>query len=345
MVLPTTKRKRSSPFVWLGLAIPTTIFFALVGMGHILLTADFSHEALHPVDHPLHALSNNGAATTTAAGAAGAADTVLSPAQTKESKSTLQGLQFTNPQSKSVPQNSQSVGGGNHNNGDVEYHIVFSTGCSAFQDWQSYVFFFQALKVDQPGIITRIVSGCKPDEEQTLRQVFAETIQPMAPTRFRIHFTPDYAGTMKEGIVYPYVNKPCGMKHWLEHALGFPHKAVNEDAIVALLDPDQLILRPFRNNDFSHTEWMHLPKNATARTAIHHGAPMGQRYGFFLQWLTQVNATYVFQGQPSPITTLSRQNANAGYVVGPPYVATARDMYAICDLWCHITPRVHGTLL
>ena len=24
----------------------------------------------------------------------------------------------------------------------VSYHIVFSTGCSTFQDWQSYVFFF-----------------------------------------------------------------------------------------------------------------------------------------------------------------------------------------------------------
>jgi hypothetical protein len=307
------------------------VFFMVLGMGHTLLSSTFSYDALHPVEHPLHALSNNRATVTAAAGG-GDVDVAFSPS-----------LHHGQTPPKASENKYPSANENNLQNGkSVEYHIVFSTGCSAFQDWQSYLFFFQALKVNQPGTITRIVSGCKPDEEQVLRQVFAETIEPMAPTRFRIHFTPDYAGTMKEGIFYPYVNKPCGMKHWMEHILGFPDKPVNQDAVVALLDPDQLILRPFQENNFSNTEWMFVGGQATARTQIRHGHPMGQRYGFYLQWLTQVNASYVFQGQSSPVYTLSRDVANAGYVVGPPYIATARDMHAICDLWCQITPRVHG---
>jgi hypothetical protein len=338
LAVTASARKRPSLILYLGLAIPMAVFFMVLGMGHTFLSSTFSHKALHPVNHPLHTLTNGRPTRTTVHGPGAA----LMPSQDKDHES-----QSRNSNTQHNLQNRQTGEGSGNNDKDddgVEYHIVFSTGCTAFQDWQSYVFFFQALKVDQPGTITRIVSGCKPDEEQTLRQVFTETIQPMAPTRFRIHFTPDYAGTMKEGIFYPYVNKPCGMKHWLEHALGFPDNAVNQDAIVALLDPDQLILRPFRNNDFSNTEWMYVDPNSTPRTKIRHGAPMGQRYGFYLQWLTQVNTTYVFRGQPSPIDTLSRQDANAGYVVGPPYIATARDMYAICDLWCQITPRVHGRL-
>jgi len=92
------------------------------------------------------------------------------------------------------------------NKSTTEYHIVFSTGCSAWQDWQSYVFFFQALQVGQPGTITRIVSGCDEETTTTVQRLFQEQIQPMAPERFKIHFTPDYAH-VKKGVNYPYFNK------------------------------------------------------------------------------------------------------------------------------------------
>jgi hypothetical protein len=231
-----------------------------------------------------------------------------------------------------------------NDDGAVKYHIVFSTGCSAFQDWQSYVFFFQALKVQQPGIVTRIVSGCDAKEEEQLRQIFAEQVAPMS-SNFRIHFTPDYAKILKPGIDYPYFNKPCGMVDWLENVLGFPNHAplAEQDAIVVLLDPDQLILRPFVDNDFSNTEWLNLDPSQPVRTKIAHGEPMGQRYGFALQWKTKIDMSLVAPADelPSPVDDMSSQDAMAGYVVGPPYIATARDMYAICDKWCAFAPRVH----
>jgi hypothetical protein len=89
---------------------------------------------------------------------------------------------------------------------EVEYHIIFSTGCSIYQDWQSYLFFFFAMKSKQPGTITRIVSGCDPEDQDKLQKFFDETIHPMSPEgRFKIHFTPDYSHL--KGKFYPYFNK------------------------------------------------------------------------------------------------------------------------------------------
>lgn len=225
---------------------------------------------------------------------------------------------------------------------DVKYHVIFSTGCSAYQDWQSFVFFHRAWVVKQPGIVTRVVSGCNPEDQATLQSFFDSMILPMAPERFRIHFTPDFS-RVKPGTNYKYFNKPFGTKHWLESALGFPDNPIDEDSIVILMDPDQLILRPFRDNDFSNSRWMFMAKSSTPRTRVAHGAPMGQLYGFGLQWKDKVDITKVAPANelPSPIETMSNLDARAGYGVGPPYIATARDMYTIASKWSEFAPAVH----
>ena len=41
-----------------------------------------------------------------------------------------------------------------------DIHIVFSTDCSPYQDWQTLVLFHSATVVGQKGSITRIASGC-----------------------------------------------------------------------------------------------------------------------------------------------------------------------------------------
>lgn len=161
----------------------------------------------------------------------------------------------------------------NNNNSNVEYHIIFSSGCKTSQDWQSFVFFYQAMIVKQPGTVTRIVSGCNEEQEATLRKTFREMIEPMAPGRFKVHFTPDYSNLVPN---YKYFNKPFGTKHWLENVLGFPDNPTTEDAIVILLDPDQAIVRPFTNNDFSNTIWKEIEEGKEPRTRIEHGFPMGQ---------------------------------------------------------------------
>ena len=224
--------------------------------------------------------------------------------------------------------------------GGYEYHVVFSTGCSLYQDWQSYVFFYGAVLAKQPGTITRIVSGCKDSsEEQKMRDIFYDEIHPMDPSgRLQLHITPDYS-KLKNGKTFVYFNKPFGMKHWLEHKLGFPNKPINENAIIILVDPDQLIMRPFTNNDFTNTEWKFM--SSPPYTKVIHGQPMGQLYGFGLQWKNQVNMTAL--GFPkSPVDQLSYKDAQAGYIVGPPYIATARDMYKIVTQWTIFAHGVHA---
>jgi hypothetical protein len=73
------------------------------------------------------------------------------------------------------------------------HHIIFSTSCHYTQDWQSYLFFYQAMKVNQPGDVTRIVSGCNSEQQQELQELFDSLIGSMSD-RFHIHFTPGMCG-------------------------------------------------------------------------------------------------------------------------------------------------------
>lgn len=80
---------------------------------------------------------------------------------------------------------------------DESYHIVFSTGCSEFQDWQSVGVYSSAGSVGQRGIVTRIASGCTPPQEHALRQATSRL-----PPRCRIHFAPNTQVRDSGGNVY-----------------------------------------------------------------------------------------------------------------------------------------------
>ena len=56
-------------------------------------------------------------------------------------------------------------------------YIVFSTDCGSFQHWQSYLLFFSAVRIRQPGFITRIASGCTEEEKQEAREWYQTHIQ------------------------------------------------------------------------------------------------------------------------------------------------------------------------
>lgn len=133
------------------------------------------------------------------------------------------------------------------------YHVIFSTGCSAQQHWESYVFFYHAFKVQQPGNVTRLVSGCTPQDEKNLRQFHEEKIITMSD-RFHVFFTPDFG---KEGGIdkhYKYNNKPNSVHMWMKDILGMSkNNQSNEflDDIVILMDPDMILLRPLLH-DFSN---------------------------------------------------------------------------------------------
>ena len=149
---------------------------------------------------------------------------------------------------------------------DNEYHIAFSTSCSDFQDWQSYVFFYFAWKVKQPGQITRIASGCSPEKEEELKVFHAKYVAPFSD-RFHLHFTPDYS-LVSGRPPFKYYNKPFGVRHWMENAMGYPDNRVNDDAIFMIVDPDMYLFKPFTNDFTGMKLWKGYADNTTR---VEHG--------------------------------------------------------------------------
>jgi hypothetical protein len=241
---------------------------------------------------------------------------------------------------KSVPEKKKRSA--SYHQPPVKYHTVFSTGCSTFQDWQSYVFFYHALQSGQQGHITRIASGCEGDEKVQLDNIFKDEIVCMDPERLHLHQTPEFGkeGGLKKA--FKYFNKPFGMRHWMENVLGYPENhAEHDDSIVILLDPDQILLRPFTNDFTGSSEIWRLKDKSKVKLKVEHGSPFSQQYGYGLQWKTKVDASIVFQTPDTPVANMTRQEAVEYYnAMGPPYIATAKDMYTIVKTWSSIVPRV-----
>jgi hypothetical protein len=258
------------------------------------------------------------------------------------------------PSKDKIPRLSNSTTTTTNTTKEVDYHLVFSTGCSLFQDWQSYAFFYHVQKSGQPGNVTRIVSGCTQTQKQELRQAHETQIRTISP-RFHIHFTPDYSN-VKPDTHYIYFNKPFGTKHWMEHVLGYDnyylrtnnstkrHDEPIDDTIIILLDPDQLILKPL-THDYTNLnmKWMHR-RNTKLPKMVQHKQTMAQRYAYGNEWITQVDLEHLLPHdvarKASPLWKLSSKTASR-FAAGPPYLATARDMYTIVQTWVDFVPRVH----
>jgi len=216
------------------------------------------------------------------------------------------------------------------------YFMVFSTSCSPFQNWQAIAFFHFAHMINQPGNITRLVSGCKPDEANALRKLHKEKIS-LLSDRFHLHVTPDYkVGTGDQ----KYWNKPNGLLDYMENVLGFPNNSAEyNDDIIIIVDPDMMLLRPV-THDFSNLQvtW----EGDLSHTMVSHGKPIAQAYAYGSGWVTSLNGnlSYVV-GEDSPANDVSIPDAKKYYPAGPPYVATAKDMYKIAVHWVKFLPRLH----
>jgi len=230
------------------------------------------------------------------------------------------------------------------------YHLIFSTDCSSFQHWQSYLMFHAAYTVNQPGYVTRIASGCSNEEGEEAMKWHKEHVEATMGSRFKLHLTPHFSNVkndMGESVGdYKFFNKPFGLKHWMENGefMGFdpndPTKMKNEDTIIILIDPDMILLRPI-TGDFSNDRdiIMGSRRKKTRKFKVEHGVPFAQTYGLGTQWRT-FNLSEI-AGEDSPAKEVSQEDGGLFYPVGPPYLATARDMHSIAIKWTEFVPRVH----
>lgn len=176
----------------------------------------------------------------------------------------------------------QNVTSISHHPKRPNYYMVFSSSCSPQQHWESLVFFYHAYKVGQPGNVTRILSGCTDNEKTEADDFFDKYIKPMSD-RFHLHHTKDFSTVkkLKGNQSYKYMNKPFGLRDWMENALGLSENREIDpevaDSIVMLLDPDMVLLRPlvhdFTNED---VEWV---EKDPASKVVKTGHPIAQQDG------------------------------------------------------------------
>jgi peptidyl serine alpha-galactosyltransferase len=133
----------------------------------------------------------------------------------------------------------------------------------------------------------------------------------------------------------------------MQHSLGMGSNTTTpsadlEDAIIMLLDPDMVLLRPMSHDysDRPDIEWIvddQHPEPATK--VVRHGFPIAQQDGYLGNNWMKLNLTYIVNGpvRETPILADGPRIWNSG----PPYLATVRDMYAIALKWVDFVPRVH----
>ena len=161
-------------------------------------------------------------------------------------------------------------------NSDI--HVIFSTDCNAFQDWQSLLLFHSAHQVGQIGPVTRIASGCNEEQKLQLKRLYRK----LWP-QYGVHFTPDYKSDPKTGRKYDFYNKPYGLKHFLEHS----EPPLKDEVVLALIDPDQLFLRPLTtkmkdaDNNIISKPW----NIEDIFDKVETGRPAGQTYGLGAPWV------------------------------------------------------------
>ncbi|KAG5189393.1 hypothetical protein JKP88DRAFT_176989 [Tribonema minus] len=215
-----------------------------------------------------------------------------------------------------------------------DVHVVFSTECSSYQDWQSLLLFFSATRAGHKGPITRLAGGCSPEKQTEILKLHQHM-----PPHHRVHFTPDYSVISSTGHRYPYYNKPFGMQHFLATA-----NPPITNTIVAVLDPDQVFMKPltpFLDPDTTILADRNTmpPLRFNGMPVITEGYPASQRYGLGSEWRRWDGLGRIVQDEKSPALTVDPQLADDHYPIGPPYVAHVRDWLKMADKWVEFMPR------
>lgn len=217
-------------------------------------------------------------------------------------------------------------------------HVIFSTDCEYYQDWQTLVMFQSAIVVGQKGPITRIASGCSEAKKQELTALY----QALYP-QFGVHFTPDFKHDNKTNRKYAFYNKPWGLKHWLDYS----RPPIPEDEVVVLLDPDMIFLRPITSQIRGVQNNLHKRKYKpeSLQEYVSLGHPVAQEYGLGAPWTNdhhlKFNRSKVCP-PGSPCLRTEKQFGEEHFSVGPPYLVVKADLVRLAEVWTTFVPRVYS---
>eukprot|EP01084_Bolivina_argentea_P320545 556195_1 len=189
-----------------------------------------------------------------------------------------------------------------------DIHIVFSTGCSEYQNWQSEVLLYSWARLNHPGQITRLVSGCKNLDEKKSALKTA-----IISERVHLFYAPDYTPPQHgAGHPFHYFNKPFSMRKFLTEI------DIAENIIV-LIDPDMIITKIFK---------YHLPSSdIDEKYHVYKGHPVSQKYGIGAKWVPWKLC------KTETCLKIDDRIAWEHYSVGPPYMMHIDDWRLIANEW------------
>lgn len=121
-------------------------------------------------------------------------------------------------------------------------------------------------RLNHPGQITRIVSGCKSFEEKKSALKTA-----IISERVHLFYTPEYTPEKQGrhgGRGFHYFNKPFSMRK-------FVTEIDIAESVLVLLDPDMIITKVFNYN---------LP-DVGEQYQVRKGHPVSQKYGIGAKWV------------------------------------------------------------
>lgn len=183
-------------------------------------------------------------------------------------------------------------------------HVVFSTDCSFFQDWQTLLIFHSAIEVGQKGGITRIASGCDEEKQEQLVALYKK-LYPM----YFVHFTPDFKTDKKTAESYDFYNKPYGVQHWLDFAV----PQIPDGVVIAIIDPDMVFLRPLTNR-IKEDNSIFSEGSSNPPEFISKGFPAAQRYGLGAPWAGKTDKNFNRTAVCGPNSPCMKVNHNYGTI-------------------------------
>ena len=220
---------------------------------------------------------------------------------------------------------------------EAEVHVIFSTDCTPFQDWQSLTIFHSALAVGQIGPITRIASGCDDEKKLKLSALYKELYP-----QYHVHFTPDFKTDGKTKAKYDFYNKPYGLQHWLDNA----SPPIKSGVVIALIDPDMIFLRPLTTKVAGEQNLLYSSNidKGDIFENIGRGKPVAQQYGLGAPWARDDHPRFnrlKICGEGSPCLVPKENEAARRYSVGPPYIVEKDDLHRIANTWTKFVPQVY----
>mmetsp|Transcript_15787 Transcript_15787/g.44840 ORF Transcript_15787/g.44840 Transcript_15787/m.44840 type:complete len:480 (+) Transcript_15787:63-1502(+) len=233
---------------------------------------------------------------------------------------------------------------------DEDMHIVFSTGCNAYQHWQAEVLLNSAWHQGQCGNVTRIVVGCEKKVVERIRahpggaadELIAEgDLKKSTFPGLKVHVAPAIA----EAEEFAWFNKPWSFKHWLDSQ----SDAIAERAVV-ILDPDEFFLQPLTQRaehaDDSPFEIINgYPEQLKHQVTdvAQPGWGVAQKYGFGPEILRKFDQrTICPSGAASPCANMTSEEAKQYYPAGPPYILHNTDFKKIMPTWWDLMHPVYA---